>query len=566
MFSGIHSVVKNMKVKTKLVMIYLIAGLVPVIAIVLATSIQFRRVLRENGKNNLESYLYQATESMDNNMQIYNNLINYVSYNQSISQVLSSEYTSMYERYNNFVTTIDPLLSSIMYFHNEVESVTVYMNDVVKHGSTLAPISEIENEKWFEEIKDNIGVSWFVQKDNGVVYSFSRMAMMERYGVEAYLCITIDYDKFFSPLDDSIMNNYGVVISGKYNECIYSKAVFDKKYEKYVLGYDEYKQNFELPGDGYTIITRNIGKTNWQVGIYKPDKLLIKSVQPIITIAVFATVLSIISVFVAVNSISKLVTRRLGRLEKNMKDVEHGSFKVEIKDDLEDEIGELNRSFMKMINKINELINEVYDSKLKEKEYEMKALQAQINPHFLYNTLSMINWKAIEAGAMDISKITLALSTFYRTSLNKGKNVMSIKDEIDNMKSYLSIQLMMHDNEFDAVVDIDDEILKYTTLNLILQPLIENAIDHGIDVNEERRGVITITGKSEGDEIVLSVADNGVGMDEIQAQKILTKDSKGYGVRNVNERIKLFYGEQYHLHVESKIGEGTKVSARFPKI
>lgn len=179
--------------------------------------------------------------------------------------------------------------------------------------------------------------------------------------------------------------------------------------------------------------------------------------------------------------------------------------------------------------------------------------------------MSLINWKAIEADAEDISKITLALSTFYRTSLNKGKNVMSLSDELRNMRSYLDIQLMMHDYEFDVEFDVDESIGQYQSLNLMLQPLIENAIAHGIDVKTDGRGKLTITGKEDGDLIVLTVADNGVGMSDEQAARILTEESKGYGVRNVNERIKLYYGEQYSLQIESKIGQGTKASIRIPK-
>ena len=133
-----------------------------------------------------------------------------------------------------------------------------------------------------------------------------------------------------------------------------------------------------------------------------------------------------------------------------MKEVEQGNLEAEITSDSQDEIGDLVNGFDSMLLQLNTLIKEVYEGRIKEKEYEMKALQAQINPHFLYNTLSLINWKAIEADAKDISKITLALSTFYRTSLNKGKNVMPLSDELRNMRSYLDIQLMMHDYEFDV--------------------------------------------------------------------------------------------------------------------
>ena len=140
---------------------------------------------------------------------------------------------------------------------------------------------------------------------------------------------------------------------------------------------------------------------------------------------------------------------------------------------------------------------------------------------------------------------------------------MSLSDELRNMRSYLDIQLMMHDYDFDVEFDVDESIGQYQSLNLMLQPLIENAIAHGIDVKTDGRGKLTITGKEDGDLIVLTVADNGVGMSDEQAARILTEESKGYGVRNVNERIKLYYGEQYSLQIESKVGQGTKASIRF---
>ena len=293
---------------------------------------------------------------------------------------------------------------------------------------------------------------------------------------------------------------------------------------------------------------------------------MVSSMTPLVIIIIIAVTICFIAAVLCLRFIAKYVSGRIVELRQDMKKVEKGDLSVITSSDSHDEIGDLVNSFAKMLNTINNLINEVYKSKIKEKEYEMRALQAQINPHFLYNTLSLINWKALEAGAMDISKITLALSTFYRTSLNKGKNVMSISDEIDNMRSYISIQLMMHDNEFDFVEEIDPEILKYKTLNLVLQPLIENAIDHGIDLKDDGRGCITIIGRDAGDEIELIVKDNGVGMTKEQAERIITENSKGYGVRNVNERIKLYYGEQYALSVHSEIGVGTEVKIHFPKV
>ena len=252
-----------------------------------------------------------------------------------------------------------------------------------------------------------------------------------------------------------------------------------------------------------------------------------------------------------------------------MNEVEEGRLDIEVVNinDNGDEIDDLFRSFGKMIRQINILIGEVYQGEIRQKQYEMKALQAQINPHFLYNSLSLINWKAIEAEQTDISKITLALSTFYRTSLNKGGNLLRVADEINNCKSYLEIQLYMHDYEFEVEFCVEEEILDCETINLILQPLVENAIEHGIDLKEDGgRGKLIISGSHEEDAIILKVEDNGVGIEPERAAEMLSMQSKGYGVRNVNERIKLQYGDDYGLQVKSELEKGTIVSIRLPYI
>ncbi|WP_173437666.1 sensor histidine kinase, partial [Sharpea azabuensis] len=230
-----------------------------------------------------------------------------------------------------------------------------------------------------------------------------------------------------------------------------------------------------------------------------------------------------------------------------------------------DEIGQLITGFGHMINRIKFLIEEVYESKLAQKNYEMRALQQQINPHFLYNTLSMINFMAIESGQNDISKITLALSDFYRTALNKGHNTTSLADELKNMNAYLDIQQMMHDYEFDLDIEIDDDIMDYETPNLILQPIVENAIGHGIDLLEDRKGVLKVYATVDEENVYIMVEDNGVGMDQETINTMLSQNSKGYGMRNVNQRIKLLYGEEYGLHIESIVGQGSVVIIRLPK-
>lgn len=557
---------RNMRLKTKMAWIYTSTCFLPVCVIIFVTVFTVRTILFNMGTDNMESYLNQATTSMDNEIEIYNNLIKYISFNQTLSQVLSYDYESLYEMYNQLVTILDPTLNSLTYFHEEIESVTIYFeSDIVKHGKTLAPISEIENEPWFDEVMNDNKTHWYINGAENTVFSANKISMLERNNLKGVLYISIDYDSVFKAYDNISVQDSGIMVTDENGSLIYSNSSFEDT-KKYELSYVElYKMNLTGSRD-YTIRSCESLPTGWTIWIYKPNSTMVSSVTPIITILIVAGIVCVTAVFFAIYITSKYVTSRIIRLQANMKQVEKGELTVTIQSDAEDEIGDLIKGFDDMIRKLNVLIKEVYESRINEKEYEMKALQAQINPHFLYNTLSLINWKAIDAGADDISKITLALSKFYRTSLNKGKNVMAIADEIDNMNAYIRIQQMMHDDGFDVVINIDKNILGYKTLNLILQPLIENAIDHGIDLKEDGRGVITVTGYEDGCEIVLEVNDNGVGMSREQADRILTEESKGYGVRNVNERIRLYYGNQYELKIESEIGIGTTVIVRFPKI
>lgn len=566
MLNTIKRKIKDLKLRYKLFVIYIVAGFIPILVILLVTVTHMRTILRKNDTDNLNAYMYQATNTVDGKIAVYNNLFNYISFNQTIAQILNDKDSSVYSSYINLTEVLDPMLYSLKTFHNEVNQVTIFLNqDIIKHGTTLAPVSEIYDMAWYKTVLEDNYNHWYADLESGKAFSAGKMAILDRIGLTGILYIDVDYEMLFEPFKQNIFDNYGVIITDSNGNAIFEQADFTSDNIKYKLSFDKFIQEKNNANSKYQIISEQSTLTGWTVWVYKPYKLMISSVTPIVTLALVALALSTGSLLLSMLVITRFVTRRITYLQKNMMLVEKGDFSIAVENDSNDEIGDLISGFGSMLQKINSLINEVYESRLSEKEYEMKALQAQINPHFLYNTLSLINWKAIEANEQDISRITLLLSTFYRTALNKGKNVMTIKDEIDNMRSYLSIQLMMHDNDFDVDIDVDDNILQYNTLNLILQPLIENAIDHGIDVNETRRGHLIIRGYSVDDEIELVVEDNGIGMTSEQADRILTVESKGYGVRNVNERIKLYFGDQYALRIVSVVDEGTKVYVRFPK-
>jgi two-component system sensor histidine kinase YesM len=240
-----------------------------------------------------------------------------------------------------------------------------------------------------------------------------------------------------------------------------------------------------------------------------------------------------------------------------------------------DEITELGMSFNIMIGKIRELL----DSKIKEQENlkkaELRALQAQINPHFLYNTLSTIIWMAEAKKTNQVIEIVSALSKFFRISLSKGMDWITIGEEVERTRSYLTIQKMRYRDILDFKFEVDESVLDYTILKLILQPLVENAIYHGIKNKRQGGTVIVRANNKDQNEILVEVEDNGIGFSQEKLAQIeaeLQDDSgdikleRGFAIGNVNKRIKLYYGKQYGLSIKSKFNTGTCVTLIIPAI
>lgn len=558
---------KGMRLKSKLAMVYILAGFLPIVVILFVNYFQMRSVFKSQEKNTLHSFIKRSVLDLDDEFKRYAELAKLITNDKNVNDILSTIYLDDNRINEKFDQSVAPSLDTFIYFHNEVSKITIYTDRIVDYKNKyLAPIEELKKADWYDNIADSRNNNWIADTDEKTIVLVRKMQALEENGITGYFYEKINYDNVFEDLSENISDNYGICVSDSLGQNIYSYDTFTDKNKEYNLSLSEITKKYPDKNKDYFIVKKTIPETGWNVWLYKPEKLMGTSIRQINIITFGGTLVCLVATFMCIRFTAIFVTTRIAKLQKAVARVEKEDFSYTLNTTSQDEIGELITSFSKMERKLNYLINEVYKSRIKEKEYEMKALQAQINPHFLYNTLSLINWKAIEAGKRDISKITLALSAFYRTSLNKGNNITHILGEIENMRSYLSIQLMLHDDGFDVTEDIDDSVLEYTCPNLILQPLIENAIDHGIDVMpEDRRGVISVICKDMDTYIQFVIKDNGIGMTKEQTVKILTKDSKGYGVRNVNERLKLCYGEEYPMIIKSKENTGTEVIITIPK-
>lgn len=268
---------------------------------------------------------------------------------------------------------------------------------------------------------------------------------------------------------------------------------------------------------------------------------------------------------------SNSLNRRISKLISATKSVHNGNLDTYIVDSSKDEIGELIKDYNYMISQIKVLIDEQYRFGKEVKNAELKALQSQINPHFLYNTLDMINWMSYKNMNKEISEAVKNLAKFYKLSLNKGKDITSINDEINHVSLYVQIQNMRYSNRITLKTSIPEELYDYSILKITLQPIVENAILHGILGKGSELGEILISGKLENGDITLNIKDDGIGMSEDTLQKLFTEDinskkGSGYGVKNISERIKLCYGEKYGISFSSKLGEGTSVTIKIPAV
>lgn len=329
-------------------------------------------------------------------------------------------------------------------------------------------------------------------------------------------------------------------------------------------GYEE--GTYEITTDGHkeSVVVGNIAYTGWKLIGVVPESVQTARINNF-RYYIFTTIMVLMMMLLEGNRlISRKISKPIRKLDESVKTYEAGG-KTDIYIGGSSEIRHLGYSVQRSYERIETLMEEIIRQQNERRKSELDALQSQINPHFLYNTLSMMNWMAIRSNQMEISKVTLALSTFYRTALSKGEDVVTVENCIQNMQAYLEIQLTMHDNNFTVDWDIDPTIKNEKMPKLLLQPVVENAIEHGIDEKEDGDKKLFLSFRGNGDDVEITVRDNGMGMPQEKAETLVTYQAKGYGLKNVNDRIRLLYGEKYGIQIFSAPDEGTTVVMRFPK-
>lgn len=324
-------------------------------------------------------------------------------------------------------------------------------------------------------------------------------------------------------------------------------------------------------GENRMVTVRTVGYTGWKVvSVTKTDEFFMSYYQTrLFTLIIIA--LTILLIIFANQFVSYLIGNPIKKLDDSVKDLEFGKLDLNIYIGGSYEIQHLGRTIKSMVQQMHQLMDEIVIEQEKKRKSEFDALQSQINPHFLYNTLDSIVWMVESEQYEAATSMVTALANLFRISLNKGKNIITIREEIEHAQNYLYIQKLRYKNRFEVTFDIDPEIYDCCTIKLIVQPLIENAIYHGVEFMDGD-GEITIKGYVKENDIYIDVTDNGLGMPEETVKYLLTDDTRihkkgsGIGLSNVHQRIQLYFGKRYGLEIESELDEGTTVHIHLPQV
>lgn len=544
----------------------------------------------ENSMDYTTQLVSQVNNDIDSYIEYMQNISLMFSTNSDIQSFVSAKYT------NSSVGTVEweriaKLFSTIMDARSDIYNIGLLANDgryVLNYGhQDLNPYIDLNKLDWYQKTIDANGgsvlssshVQTLIKGDyKWVITMSSTLADPITRENKGLLFIDLNYSAINRLCDNISLGSKGYVFILDKN----GKIIYHPKQQLLYSGLkkEQIKKVMNLNGNGghfiidegndsriYTAKTSQ--NTGWTVvSVAYTSELLSKKEETQELYLIVAILLLVLTLLFS-SFISSGITRPVRQLQKSMSKVEKGDFETaEISITLDNELGSLSNSFNIMIGEIKKLMEENIEEQRQKRKSELKALQAQINPHFLYNTLDSIIWMAEVGNNAEVVLMTSSLAKLLRQSISNSNELVSIADELNYTKTYLTIQKMRYQDKLEFFIEVEESVLNHSIIKLILQPLVENAIYHGIKY-KDGIGILSIHGGIEDNCIALHVDDNGVGMDthtlsHLFEQKQSEKDSHGVGINNIQGRLRLYYGNDYGLSYSSQPNMGTTATIRIP--
>ncbi len=587
---NISRLFNNIKLRNKLIVSFSLLAIVPVSILGVISARYLKSNLLDAETNLFTQSMYQLNNSLDYFFQTYMDRTNMAFNSEELQEIIQADINNIDEAVA-MNKKVNKLLSYIESDFKYPEIYTPFANDgqliaklyidnaTVTSYSIALPLEEYMDQEWVldlfrdqrvfswnygEEIKGNKCVSLnrrLVNFDNGKDVGLFRLYIpVERVTrIIEYNLKNSDIGVFYLDQEQNKITAAGNI---KYSTNDYLK-------ELRKIRLSEGIQNVKLGGENLIVGSMTSNSTKWKIVYLIPTRLVTEKVQVITLITILTTIAALVFCIFIAFLVSTFITRRIKILLNKTNEINESNLTSNLVVKGNDEISQLDRNFDKMIMRIRNLIDSVYISQINASKAKLELLQEQINPHLLYNTLSMVASTAEKENQTDIMTVSENLSAFYKGILNRGKPVCLFKEELDMVKRYVEITKYVYKLDIDLILDIDEEVLGFYTLKLIIQPVVENSILHGI--RPKKYGTIAISGSLQKGDIIFCISDDGIGMDNATMVKLNGTTSRSefdrsVGITNIIKRIKIFFGDGYGLKYNSTENEGTTVIITLPRL
>lgn len=585
---------RNMRIRNKIMVIYIPLIILPLFLVVYTSNHIFT-----------ESIIQKTQKSIaDESNLIVMRLEGMYSNTETCANLLSRDIDRAYEEYlkNNTQANTQDIMNFLL-LGGKIESIIRYNIRSFKEIESVAFIDvnfNVVSTSRFINNEDNLEGSnllkvlkekgppiniWFPMQTRNYLVTDSKTPVLtvgkkvvnaDTGDIEGFLILNIKEETISSIFPDTADNNKGyfvidrdgMVISTR-NKQDLLKPINSEELKKWVLNGNTPTIEVQIENKKSLITSSLIKELDWRLINQTPLSDLTADIYVNSLIIIFIGIICIVAAFLSTFFLSRVIANPIIKLTKTAQEVKKGNLNIKSKIDTNDEVGILASVFNEMIEKVKELLDKVKSDQKKKREYELALIQSQIKPHFLYNTLDLIFVLCEMGNVSKASVTTKALADFYRVSLSKGREIISLRDELKIAQDYLSIQKVRYSDILDFSIEVSPDILNYSTLKMTIQPLVENSIYHGLKPKRSP-GKILIKGYEEEDKIILKVVDDGVGIPEGKLMELFNSDStdaskNSFGLKSVDERIKLYFGDEYGLKITSEPGKGTEITIIMPK-
>ena len=580
----------NMKLFQKFVLTYCILLIIPILIISSYAYAKLSNIITDNFLNSASESFEQSLDYMNYTVYKIFDTSNTIVVNNTVTDILIRDVETY--ALTDQIYDFSKLQSYLCSFENnlDIKKINLYINDGLIYSSenvSFFKASSLKNTK----VEDCIlrtnarfiwGPMWYLNEStvNDTLFLLKSIKnpddLSEDIGflrIDFRKSIIQDIIDKINPLDDVfsfvINSDNKIIASSRDLKDLYDNSSIDLELIKSAAQFSNQLTTFD---DGkFYLQSAAIDKTDWYMVNVLPKSSILSTIKTQRNYLFIIVILTIIMAIILAAYLVKVINKRLFQVIDGMRQVPNGHLNNYIENDSSDEVGELIDNYNYMISKMSVLIDEQYKLGKEVKNAELKALQSQINPHFLYNTLDMINWMAQKNMNKEISLAVKNLAKFYKLSLNKGKDIVTIKDEVEHSKLYVNLQNMRYDNRITLITKLDESLMNCSIPKITFQPIIENSINHGILGRGMENGSILISGYISQNNLIIQISDDGIGIEKevlpliLKENNLQTKGS-GYGLKNINQRIKLLYGESYGLSFTSNYGFGTTVEITLPVI